>query len=86
MIHSHLYVKHANTPVYDSPDVMGSPVGNLERGNWVGVLETMGDWVRVIGVHCIGWVKTIELESRPPFDLHIHQNNSHTIEYVNSID
>ena len=86
MIQSHLYVKRSKSPVYNLPEDTGSPSSFLDRGNWVGVLERLGDWVRVVGVHCIGWIKISELESRPPFDLHIHQINPQSIEYLNSLD
>lgn len=86
MIRSHLYVKNLKSPVYASPQQTDNPSSFLERGNWVGVLEKMGEWVKVAGVHCIGWVKASELESRPPLDLHIHQINPLSFDYVNAVD
>ena len=82
MIRSHLYVKNAKSPVYASLQHTGRP---SKRGNWVGVLEKMGDWVKIVGVHCFGWIAS-ELESRPPLDLHIHDINPLSFDYVNAID
>jgi hypothetical protein len=86
MIQSHLYVKRSNSPLYPSPEGHERPAMFLDRGHWVGVLETLGDWVKVTGVYFIGWMKVDALEPRPPFDLHIHQRNPNTIQYVNSTE
>ncbi len=86
MITSHLYVKHSKSPVYQSPDENSVPTCYLAKGIWVGVLENQTEWVKVVGVGCIGWIKAEALESRPPFELHIQQINPQSLDYVNTLD
>ena len=85
MIRNHLYVKSSNTAVFPIPAESSLPSRLLSKGNWVGVVEKVGEWVRVVGVYFTGWIKADQLESRPPFDLHIEQDASKPVAYINSI-
>ncbi len=85
MIKSHLYVKFADAPVFERPEESPVPKQRLSRGNWVGVIERVGDWVKVVGVYFTGWVKAEQLESRPPLDLHIEQSETQSIQYINTV-
>lgn len=85
MIKSHLYVKYADAPVFKQPEESSAPQRRLRRGNWVGVIENVGDWVKVVGVYFTGWVRAEQLEAKPPFDLHIHQSETEATQYINTV-
>jgi hypothetical protein len=84
MIHSHLYARKSETPVFEDPFDNGSPVYILRQGNWMGVLQREGDWIQVIGIDCTGWVRSEDVEERPPFSLHALWVPGQPIEYVNT--
>lgn len=83
MIQSHLYARKSETPVYIAPVEDGMPTHILHPGDWVGELAREADWIRVIGVECDGWVRSEDLEERPPFQLHAYWTAGKTIEYIN---
>lgn len=83
-IQSHLYARKAETPVFAVPFQDGKPECILQQGNWLGVLERKEGWIRVIGIHCEGWVRAEDVEERPPFSLHIQWSPGNPIAYISS--
>lgn len=83
-IQSHLYASKPETPVFPEPKGESIPVHVLHRGNWLGVLERINDWIRVIGIECQGWVRAEDVEERPPFSLHAFWSPGKPIEYVST--
>lgn len=84
MITSHLYTKKNETPVFISPDMDSMPIHILQLHIWVGVLERRGDWIKIIGIACDGWVRAEDMEERPPFELHANWFPDQPIKYVSS--
>lgn len=71
MIHAHLYTKLDQTPVFAFPTERDSPSQYLSRGNWLGVLEYADTWIHILSTNGEGWVQQRDVESRPPFQLHV---------------
>ena len=86
MIHSHLYTRNTETPVYVAPAEDAMTMHILHPGVWVGELAREAEWIRIIGVDCDGWVRAEDLEERPPFQLHAYWTAGNTIEYINAAD
>ena len=84
MIHSHLYTRLAETPVFDEPLDNGHRITILGPAHWVGVIAQLGDWIRVLSVRGEGWVRADHLEARPPFQLRVHWSEGNSIFYVSS--
>jgi hypothetical protein len=85
MIHSHLYTRLAETPVYGEPIDDGRRICFLAEGNWVGVIKRQGEWVRVISKKGQGWIKADHLEARPPFQLHAFWIEGQSITYATEV-
>jgi len=83
MIQSHLYARKNGTLVHADPVEDGTPVHVLKHGDWTGVIECRGSWIRVIGVDCDGWVREEDLERRPPLQLHACWTDGSVISYTN---
>lgn len=85
MIEAHLYARHHETVVYFGPDHAAPMASVLGKGDWVGVTHRMGtDWLRIVSTTCDGWVKSADVESRPPLQLHARWTPGNPIQYVNS--
>lgn len=69
MIKAHLYARRDQTAVYADPGGSAKLLGSLFSGQWAGLLEQSGDWIRIVTTTCTGWVLAGDLESRPPFQL-----------------
>ncbi len=82
MIHDHLYAGKAETPVFGFPKDDGNPVYILHQGNWIGVLKRESGWIHVISIAGEGWVKSEDVEERPPFSLHILWSPGNPVSYV----
>ena len=84
MIQSHLYARLEETRVFSIPAENGEPMCTVHKGDWLGVLGRQDGWVHVIGIYCEGWVMANDVETRPPFQLHILQTEGKPISYVNT--
>ncbi len=82
MIHSHLIARNPVTPVYLLPEEGAVPAFLLDRGSWLGVLSSQGDWLHVIGIECDGWVRREDVENLPPMKLHIQFTPGKPLAYV----
>lgn len=86
MVQSHLYARLEEIFVFRLPAENGVPVQKLHKGDWLGVVNRQDEWIHVISTACEGWVRAGEVESRPPFQLHIHLDEGESISYVNFPD
>ena len=84
MIQSHLYTNKPQTPLYSAPDDKNNPIHHLSTGNWVGVLERVGNWYHVICIAGDGWVSVDHVEERSPFNLHVQWEPGKPIAYVSA--
>ncbi len=84
MIQSHLYARLTETPVFEKPMDDGKPSRLLHKGNWLGVMERMGEWIHVIGIQFEGWVRAMDVEERNPMNLHINYVPGREVEYISS--
>jgi hypothetical protein len=80
MIHSHLIANQPETPVYSQP-ADSQPASRIPKGSWLGVVERMGEWIRVIGTNFEGWVKNADVKSLPPMKLKVVWSPGKPIEY-----
>lgn len=84
MIQSHLYTIKPRTNLYTDCSVDSISVGELNQGNWVGVLEKKDNWFRVLSIQGEGWVRAEEVEERSPFNLHVQWTPGQPIQYVSA--
>ena len=82
-IHSHIYARREGTSLYLLPSDNANVVQVLHQGDWLGILSRQGEWIQVIGVEYEGWVKSSDVENRPPFELHIHSAEGKPMSYIN---
>ena len=64
MIQSHLYTNKPQTTVYTENSVTSASISVLGQGNWVGVLEKLDNWFRVLSIQGEGWVKAEDVEEK----------------------
>lgn len=83
MIQAHLYTRNTGTCIFNRPADDSTPLIKMQMGNWLGVLEYMDEWIRVLTIAGEGWVKAEETEKRPHFQLHARWNKGGTPEYIN---
>lgn len=69
------------TRVYSDPRDEAMPVFILHQGNWMGTIDILGEWIKVLSIHGEGWVKLEDVESRSPGDLHIVLSGGSTVNY-----
>jgi hypothetical protein len=81
MIKSHLYTNKAETFLYPDRDETAHPICTLQAGIWLGELERIEGWIRVLGIEGEGWVKATDVEYRSPFNLHVHWTPGKPITY-----
>jgi hypothetical protein len=84
MIQSHLYTNKKETGLFAEVGASGKPVCFLDQGIWLGELDRKDDWIHVIGIQGDGWVRVEDVETRSPFNLHIHWTPGKPIEYVST--
>lgn len=81
MIHSHLYARNADTPLFAAKE-HSDPSCLLSKGTWLGVVDKTEGWYKVIGIQCEGWVRTEDVEPLSPFNLHVQWKPGEPIQYV----
>ncbi|HEX5111652.1 MAG TPA: hypothetical protein VFV79_02315 [Saprospiraceae bacterium] len=81
MIHTHLIASHSPTTIYTEASEQSPPVTEVAEGSWLGVVESVGAWIKVISIDCEGWVKRSDTESVPPMGLHAVWRPGKPIEY-----
>ncbi len=84
MIQSHLYTNQKETGLFSEPGAMVNVLCYLDQGTWLGELDRKDGWVHVIGIRGDGWVRVSDVETRSPFNLHIHFTPGKPIEYVST--
>ena len=84
MIQSHLYTYKEVTNLYPERGEAANPMLILSKGMWLGELERLDGWVHVLGIQGDGWVKAEDVETRSPFNLHVHWSPGKPIEYVST--
>jgi len=82
MIQSHLIASHTGTLVYQDSSTDEMPVAVVEKGSWLGVVERRGDWIRIVGIECEGWVMASDVEELPPMGLRAVWTPGKPIEYM----
>ncbi len=83
MIQSHLYTNKKETGLYQEKGEI-EPMCILNQGIWLGELDRVDGWVHVLGIQGDGWVKAEDVETRSPFNLHVHWTPGKPIEYVST--
>jgi len=84
MIQSHLYTNKAETGLYPDRIETEDPICVLSQGIWLGELEREDGWIHVLGIQGDGWVKAEDVETRSPFNLHVHWTPGKPIQYVSA--
>ena len=54
-VHKHVYAKENTIQLLDSP-VNGNKIADLGKGAWVGVMEQVGEWFKVITTEGYGYL------------------------------
>jgi len=70
MIRRHLIATQNPTLVYAIPGEESGILAMVPKDSWLGEVEMQGDWIRVIGIDCEGWVKKSDVELLPAMGLH----------------
>lgn len=55
-VNTHRYASEENIKLMERPDSM-NPIARLTQGTWIGVMEQVGEWLRVITSEGYGWIK-----------------------------
>jgi hypothetical protein len=84
MIQSHLYTNKKETSLYSDKRMTADLICILGKGMWLGEIEREDGWIHVLGIQGDGWVKTEDVETRSPFNLHVHWTPGQPIEYVST--
>jgi hypothetical protein len=82
MIQSHRYTRNADTSLYSDKIESSNIINRLSKGDWVGVLEKIDGWFRVLCIQGEGWVRSDDVEERSPFNLHVQWTPEGVIKYV----
>ena len=78
---NHRYAKGPTIQLMDRPE--GSSVlAFLDQGTWIGVMEQVGEWLRVITTEGYGWIKADKTFSTDDYKIRVLPGVSGKMKYA----